>query len=76
MSTNENTDICIGLAVSLEKERALKIVLDVSEERIGGKHELMPTPFHAGYQQACEEIEYRLKTEEWGGAAVVIGGDA
>ena len=70
---SDDTEICIALAVSLEKERALKIVQDVSEERIGGKGELMPTAFHSGYQLACEEIEHRLKTEEWGFAAVVIG---
>jgi hypothetical protein len=26
----------------------------------------MPTAFHAGYCLACEEIEHRLRTEQWG----------
>lgn len=62
---SEETEILIALAVSMEKERSLAIVDDVSNERIGGKTETSPTEFMAGYQMACEEISYRLKNEEW-----------
>lgn len=62
---NEETEILIALAVSMEKGRSLTIVGDVSNERVGGKTETSPTAFMAGYQMACEEISHRLKHEEW-----------
>lgn len=38
---------------------------DVKELPIGGADSEMPTPFQAGYQLACEEIDHRLRTEQW-----------
>lgn len=60
-------DECIELAQALEQLRALKIVEAVAALPIGGATANMPTPFHAGYQLACEEIEHRLRTEIWEG---------
>ena len=60
-------DECIELAQALEQLRALKIVEKVSALPIGGADVGMPTPFHAGYQLACEEITHRLRTEIWTG---------
>lgn len=62
---NEEDEMILALAVSMEKERAMKIVNDVSNERIGGKAEASPTAFMSGYQTACEEILHRLQNEEW-----------
>lgn len=58
-------DQCCELSAELEKVRAIRIAEDVSELPIGGKLSGIPTPFEVGYQIACEEIIYRLKTEEW-----------
>jgi ribA/ribD-fused uncharacterized protein len=71
-----SADECIDLACALEQRRALKIVDDVHNLRIGGRAEVMPTAFHAGYCLACEEIEHRLRTEQWGidGAPVPLFG--
>lgn len=60
-------DECVELAQALEQLRAQKIVEAVRDLPIGGKNEQMPTPFHAGYQLACEEILHRLGTEQWTG---------
>lgn len=57
-------DEVIELAAALEQQRAYRIVADVAALRIGNPAEL-PTPFEAGYQLACEEIEHRLRTEQW-----------
>lgn len=59
------SDEAITLAAALEQQRALKIVEAVASLPIGGKDEAKPTPFHAGYQLACEEIAERLRTEVW-----------
>lgn len=61
-----SNDLCIELAQALEQLRAMKIAEDVAALPIGGADAVMPTPFHAGYQLACEDIIYRLKTEVWG----------
>lgn len=58
-------DECIELAEALERQRALKIVESVKAEPIGGVNSDNPTAFHAGYQLACDEIEHRLRTEQW-----------
>jgi hypothetical protein len=58
-------DECIELAEALERLRAIKIVEAVMNLPIGGATAIMPTPFQAGYQLACEEITHRLQTEEW-----------
>ena len=72
----DESEMLIALAVSMEKERAVKIVDDVSNERIGGNTEASPTAFMAGYQTACEEILHRLKTEEWKYFGAVFGPEA
>jgi hypothetical protein len=55
----------VDLAIALEQQRALKIVEDVHNLRIGGRNETMPTAYQAGHCNACEEIEHRLRTEQW-----------
>lgn len=40
---------------------ALTIVAEVAAMLIGGRDAVMPTPFQAGFQLACEEIETRLR---------------
>lgn len=62
---NEETEMLIAMAASLERERAARIVKEVSNERIGGKDAAMPTGYMAGFQTACEEILHRLEHEEW-----------
>jgi len=62
---SEEVEILISLAVSMEKERAERIVADVLAENIGGTQSLNPTGFESGYQTACEEILHRLRDEEW-----------
>ncbi len=51
-------------SVLIEKERSLLIVNHVSNLRIGGKFEPFPSPFVAGYQLACEEVQQRLRYEQ------------
>ena len=58
-------DECIELAQALEQQRALAIVAVVKALSVGGADANMPTAFHAGYQLACDEIEHRLRTEQW-----------
>jgi hypothetical protein len=58
-------DLMTDVAIELEQQRALKIVDDVHNLRIGGRNEVMPTAFQAGHCGACEEIEHRLRTEQW-----------
>lgn len=71
MNTADPTaDDLIELAAALEMHRALRIVADVSALPIGGNDADMPTPFHAGYQLACEEIAERIRTQRM----VVPGG--
>ncbi|MGQ3051053.1 MAG: hypothetical protein ACT6S0_04650 [Roseateles sp.] len=53
----------IEFASALEVHRALRIVADVAALPIGGADVDMPTPLHAGYQLACEEIAERIRTE-------------
>ena len=73
MSTTESaaptddvsTDQLIELAQALEQKWALQIVDDVHNLSFGGREALMPTAFQAGWCSACEEIEHRLRTEEW-----------
>ena len=60
-------DQVIEIAQALEQRRALTIVETVAALPVGGADEISPTPFQAGYQQACEEIAYRLRTEAWTG---------
>ncbi len=50
------------VAAALEQQRALKIVADVRRLRTENE---MPSYFDAGYDLACEEIDHRLRTEEW-----------
>lgn len=63
--TEATEDECIDLAQALERLRALKIVEAVAALPIGGATANMPTPYQAGYQLACEEITFRLRTEIW-----------
>lgn len=66
MPTQEATeDQCIELAQALEQQRALHIVAAVMALPVGGATATMPTQFQAGYQLACEEIDHRLRTEQW-----------
>lgn len=58
-------DQIIELAQALEQRRALAITDAVHNLPIGGRTANMPTAFQAGYCAACEEIEHRLRTEEW-----------
>lgn len=58
-------DQVIEIAQALEQRRALTIVGAVAALPIGGADEMAPTAFQAGYQQACEEISHRLRTEVW-----------
>lgn len=58
-------DQCTELAQALEQRRALAIAETVQALPVGGKDEMQPSPFHAGYQLACEEIIHRLRTEVW-----------
>lgn len=55
----------IELAQALEQQRSLKIVADVQALPIGAYDAVLPTQFQAGFQLACEEIAYRLRTEQW-----------
>lgn len=72
---SDDVEILISLAVSMEKERAVKIVGDVRNERIGGKDEPIPTGFQAGFLTACEEILHRLEHDEWQYVCSVFGSD-
>jgi hypothetical protein len=56
-------DQSIELAAAIEQRRAIGIAEAVQGMPIGGKDANMPTPFHAGYQLACEEIIARLHTD-------------
>lgn len=59
-------DQSIELASALEQNRALKIVADVRGLRIGRRPNLMiPTVAESYFDLACEEIEHRLRTEQW-----------
>lgn len=53
-------DEVIGLAQALEQQRAVKIA-----EAVEGLADRFYGPFRAGFEQACEEIIHRLKTEVW-----------
>lgn len=61
----EPADQIIELAQALEQRRAIAIAEAVHNLPIGGRTANMPTAFQAGYCAACEEIEHRLRTEEW-----------
>lgn len=56
-------DECIELTRAFERQRAVKIaervLADFAERLTEG------SPYWAGFDQACEEIIYRLKSEEW-----------
>ena len=72
-AVQQEADEAIGLAQALEQHRARKIVDAVSALPVGGKHEDSPSPFHAGYQLACDEVMHRLLTEEWDGCLTPPG---
>lgn len=72
-AVQQDADEVIGLAQALEQHRARKIVDAVSALPVGGKHEDSPSPFHAGYQLACDEVMHRLLTEEWDGCLTPPG---
>ena len=72
-AVQQEADAAIGLAQALEQHRARKIVDAVSALPVGGKHEESPSPFHAGYQLACDEVMHRLLTEEWDGCLTPPG---
>ena len=72
-AVQQDADAAIGLAQALEQHRARKIVDAVSALPVGGKHEESPSPFHAGYQLACDEVMHRLLTEEWDGCLTPPG---
>jgi hypothetical protein len=56
------TDEVIDVAVALEIRRVLEEVKSVSAIHPCAD---MPTPFQSGYQQACEEIFYRVTGQRW-----------
>jgi hypothetical protein len=58
-----NEDQRMEFVSALEVRRALRIVETVSALPVGGRDADMPTPFHSGFQLACEEIQERLRTE-------------
>ncbi len=62
--TDPTDDDFIELAAALEMRRALHIVAEVAALPVGGKDALSPSPFHAGYQLACEEIAERIRTQQ------------
>lgn len=62
--TTADEDV-IEIAQALEQRRALTIVETVASLPIGGAAEIAPSAFQAGYQQACDEIAHRLRTEVW-----------
>ena len=64
---------CVELAAALEQLRALKIVEAVVALPIAGADADMPTEYQAGFLMACEEIEYRLRTEQWTGCLPPVG---
>ena len=72
-AVQQDADEVISLAQALEQHRARKIVDAVSALPVGGKHEDSPSPFHAGYQLACDEVMHRLLTEEWDGCLTPPG---
>lgn len=72
-AVQQDANETIGLAQALEQHRARKIVDAVSALPVGGKHEDSPSPFHAGYQLACDEVMHRLLTEEWDGCLTPPG---
>jgi hypothetical protein len=67
--TEVTQDEVIEFAQALEQRRGLAIVEAVRTLPIGGHDAQMITAFQAGYQTgyqtACDEIEHRLRTEEW-----------
>lgn len=74
MRKRDAAEAGIGVAVALEQARAHHIVQTVQALPIGGESADNPTPFHAGYQLACEEIAHRLRSEQWelGGVAAPL----
>lgn len=74
MRKRDAAETAIGVAVALEQARAHHIVEAVKALPIGGESAEIPTPFHAGYQLACEEIAHRLRSEQWelGGVAAPL----
>lgn len=66
-------DQVIELAQALEQLRARAICDAVAALPLAGQEELKPSEFQAGFQLACEEIAYRLRTEEWENCHKPIG---
>lgn len=55
----------VEVAVALEQQRTLAIVKAVRDINFGESPTGMPTPASAAYDLACEEIERRVRTEQW-----------
>jgi len=63
--SEESINQCVELSAALERARAIKIIEAVMSEQIGGADAIMPTPFQAGYNLACQESIHRIQTEVW-----------
>ncbi|MDM8356637.1 hypothetical protein P8H29_10670, partial [Pandoraea communis] len=55
----------IDLAIAFEQQRALSIVRAVRAQHFGSLNPDIPTQASAAFDLACEEIEHRLRTEQW-----------
>jgi len=53
------------LAAALEQQRALKIVADVRAQGFAKSGTTLPTQAESIFDLACEEIEHRLRAEQW-----------
>lgn len=60
-----DADHSIELAIALEQQRALKIVADVRRTGFAKSATNIPTQAEALFDLACEEIDNRLRTEQW-----------
>ncbi|VVG70921.1 hypothetical protein PAP18089_01893 [Pandoraea apista] len=55
----------VEVAGALEQRRALAIVKAVRDQHFGTLNPDIPTQASAAFDLACEEIEHRLRTEQW-----------
>ncbi|VVD70780.1 hypothetical protein [Pandoraea anhela] len=55
----------VEVAVALEQQRTLAIVKAVRDQHFGTSNPDLPTQASAAFDLACEEIEHRLRTEQW-----------
>ncbi|OJY23574.1 hypothetical protein [Pandoraea sp. 64-18] len=55
----------VEVAVALEQQRTLAIIKAVRDQHFGTSNPDLPTQASAAFDLACEEIEHRLRTEQW-----------